>query len=164
MRYTEQHINKNRQESTDENMIQIWRKRLIFQSGWLGKVSFKMECLRWGWNNKKKAVLLRSGREDSGQREQLRGQRSWGGSTSGYLWNTHIRMSRARHLRRCSRRWGWGGNKGPDLRWEGKESGLVLSVKGSSQGALHRGSRVCFTLWDHSGCTAEREHWSRRAR
>lgn len=112
-----------------------------------------MERLRWGWNNKKKADLLRPGREESGQRERLRGQRSWGGSTSGCLWNTHIRMSRARHLRRCSR-WGWGGNEGPDLWGERKEPGLVLSVKGSSQGAWHRGRGV---RWGHAGCTVERE-------
>ena len=85
-----------------------------------------MEHLRWGWKNKKRADLLRSRRGDSGQREQLRVQRSWGGSTGGYLGNTHLRMSRDEHLRRCDRRWCWGGNDGPDLRWEGEESGLTL--------------------------------------
>jgi len=43
----------------------------------------KMEHLRWGWKNKKRADLLRSRRGDSGQREQLKVQRSWGGSTGG---------------------------------------------------------------------------------
>ena len=84
-----------------------------------------MEHLRWGWKNKKRADLLRSRRGDSDQREQLRVQRSWGGSTGGYLGNTHLRMSRDEHLR-CDRRWCWGGNDGPDLRWEGEESGLTL--------------------------------------
>ena len=88
-------------------------------------VSLKMEHLRWGWKNKKRADLLRSRRRDSGQREQLRVQRSWGGSTGGYLGNTHLRMSRDEHLR-CDRRWCWGGNDGPDLRWQGEESGLTL--------------------------------------